>query len=163
MNQKLDFINVMDYDFNGWPWTTKTANNAPLNDGTSNSVTNSINYYLSQGISASKINMGIPTYGHSWAVSSSNTGYNAPASGPGAAGSATQTAGVLAYYEICLAIKNNGWTKVGIYFGLERLERVLMMRSDQCHCQNNIYSFKKDWVEAWSNDKALGMRHSMRH
>jgi chitinase len=55
--------------------------------------------------------MGIPTYGHTWALSSSNTGYNAPASGPGAAGSATQTAGVLAYYEICLAIKNNGWTK----------------------------------------------------
>ena len=108
----LDFINVMDYDFNGWPWTTKTANNASLNDGTTNRVTNSIDYYLSQGISALKINMGIPTYGHTWVLSSSNTGYNAPASGPGAAGYATGEEGVLTYYEICLAIQNNGWTKV---------------------------------------------------
>ena len=109
MNQQLDFINVMDYDFNGWPWTTTTANNAPLNDGTSNDVAYSINYYLNQGISASKINLGIPTYGHTWTLSSSNTGYNAPASGPGAAGSATGTQGVLAYFEIC----KSGWTKVG--------------------------------------------------
>lgn len=113
MNQNLDFLNLMTYDFNGWPWAKSTGNNAPLNDGSSNTIVASIDFWRNQGFPVSKIILGIPTYGRSWTLSSDNAGYNAPASGPGAAGYATGEDGVLAYYEICLAIQNNGWTKVG--------------------------------------------------
>ena len=102
----------MTYDFNGWSWVKTTEKHAPLNDGSKNDIVYSVNYYLSQGFPASKINLGIPTYGRSWTLSSSNAGYNAPASGLGAAGSIQQATGQLMYTEICLYIKNNGWKKV---------------------------------------------------
>ena len=45
MSQNLDFMNLMAYDFNGWPWSKNTGNNAPLNDGSSNTIVASINFY----------------------------------------------------------------------------------------------------------------------
>ena len=113
MSQNLDFMNLMAYDFNGWPWSKNTGNNAPLNDGSSNTIVASINFYRGQGFPASKIILGIPTYARTWTLSTNNAGYNAPASGPGAPGYATEEAGVLSFYEVCLAIvRDNGWIKV---------------------------------------------------
>ena len=43
---------------------------------------------------------------------SNNHGIGAPVTGGGTAGTWTQEKGFMAYYEICLNIKNNGWLSV---------------------------------------------------
>ena len=96
---------------------TKADHHAPLykrswdTDPTLN-CNGSVNYWISQGASPSKLNMGIPLYGKSWTLTSSVVAIPAPANGPGIAGPYTGQPGFLAYYEICNNIKSNGWVKV---------------------------------------------------
>ena len=74
----------------------------------------SINYWISKGAPREKLIMGMPLYGQSFTLSSSNNnGLNAPSSAPGLAGPFTRQAGFLAYYEICHSINTEGWTVVG--------------------------------------------------
>lgn len=60
-----------------------------------------MSYVLRLGAPAHKLVMGIPTFGRSFTLASSNTGMGAPTSGPGLAGRFTKEEGILAYYEIC--------------------------------------------------------------
>lgn len=61
------------------------------------------------GADLSKLIMGIPFYGKSFALANpSNNGLNAPTTGPGNAGQYTGEAGTLSYYEIC----SNNWQTV---------------------------------------------------
>ncbi|XP_062997962.1 chitotriosidase-1-like [Elgaria multicarinata webbii] len=96
ISQLLDFINLMTYDFHG-SWEKFTGHVSPLYPDTDNTV----KYWKSKGAPAEKIILGIPAYGRTFTLSSSQTGVNAPASGPGTAGQYTKEAGFLAYYEIC--------------------------------------------------------------
>lgn len=57
-------------------------------------------YMLRLGAPASKLVMGIPTFGKSFTLASSETGVGAPISGPGIPGRFTKEAGTLAYYEV---------------------------------------------------------------
>lgn len=57
-------------------------------------------YLKTKGVPNSKIIMGIPTFGHTFTLSSAQTGLGAPASGPGLPGPFTKEAGTLAYYEV---------------------------------------------------------------
>ncbi|XP_041051196.1 acidic mammalian chitinase-like isoform X2 [Carcharodon carcharias] len=112
LGQTLDFFNVMTYDFFG-PWNSVTGENSPLyplpnNRGYTNlyfNVNYTMNYWKDQGAPAEKLNVGFPTYGHTFRLSSSNTGVGAPAAGAGTAGPYTKQAGFLAYYEICTFLK----------------------------------------------------------
>lgn len=58
-------------------------------------------YVLRLGVPAKKLLMGIPTFGRSFKLASSETGVGAPSSGPGTLGRFTQEEGTLAYYEVC--------------------------------------------------------------
>ncbi|XP_069798308.1 acidic mammalian chitinase-like isoform X2 [Narcine bancroftii] len=112
LGQVLDFFNVMTYDFNG-PWNHATGENSPLyplpNSQGYNNVDYTMNYWKNKGAPAEKLNVGFPTYGHTFHLTSANTGIGAPAGGAGPAGTYTRQAGFLAYYEICTFL--NGATK----------------------------------------------------
>ena len=65
------------------------------------------------GASKEKLILGIPTYGRSFTLSSTAvTPPNAYFSGAGLGGPILEQSGFLGYQEICLNLKNNGWTKV---------------------------------------------------
>lgn len=115
MSDNVDFINVMTYDMHG-SWERQADHHAPLFkrswEGGNNNVDYIINYYISQGASASKIILGIPLYGRSWTLSSGKTSPPAPASGAGAAGLITKQAGFLGYNEICKSVKSGTYKVV---------------------------------------------------
>jgi chitinase len=105
----LDRFNLMAYDYHGpFDMPALTGVNAPLNQDTDPSgtkyIAETLKNYLTNGVPASKIVLGMPTYGHSYAgVASMTTGDNGPgkpftAAGP--AGPSTGAPGLLAYFEI---------------------------------------------------------------
>nr|CAD7443848.1 unnamed protein product [Timema bartmani] len=107
--EHLDMINVMTYDFHG-SWDTITGENAPMYADSSETtelarglnVDTCIQNWLAKGAPASKINLGMGTYGRSFTLQSAdNSGLGAPISGAGTAGPYTREAGTLGYNEIC--------------------------------------------------------------
>lgn len=72
-----------------------------------------MNLLIELGASPSKLVLGIPTYGRSWTVNGGGS-MKPPvaANGAGAAGPMTNARGSLSYTEICLNLKNKGWTEV---------------------------------------------------
>ncbi|KAI9552833.1 hypothetical protein GHT06_020715 [Daphnia sinensis] len=114
MSQNLNFVNLMTYDFHGASWEPTVADHhSPLfkrpTDPSNFNSNFSVNYWIAKGMPASKINMGIPLYGMNWQLTSATTTPPAPASGAGVAGPYTGTPGSMAYYEICSAVRSNGW------------------------------------------------------
>ena len=69
MDQYIDFWNLMAYDYAG-PWSTVTSHQANLfftdAESTPFSTQSAVEYYLSQGIPASKIVLGMPVYGRAF-------------------------------------------------------------------------------------------------
>ena len=124
INSYVDFINLMEYDIHGSSWEPSKADHlAPFyqrswdDDSTAN-CNGSVSYWISQGATPSKLNMGIPLYGNSWTLTSSTVAPPAPANGPGTAGPYSGQPGFLAYFEICNNIKSNGWVKASDPKGL---------------------------------------------
>ena len=55
--------------------------------------------------------MGMPLYGRSWTLAGKDNGYKSKAVGAGGnAGPYTRQAGILGYNEICVMLKQGGWT-----------------------------------------------------
>ena len=117
MSANLDFINLMTYDFHGSSWEPTLADHhSPLRkrpgETTNLNSDYSVNYWISKGLPASKINMGVPLYGQSWTLTSNTIVPPAHASGGAPAGPFTGEAGTLAYYEICNSVHTAGWQVV---------------------------------------------------
>lgn len=110
LNENLDFLNVMAYDMHGY-WESKADHHSPLRlrPWDTRSSDAAVKYWISKGFSSKKIIMGIPTYGRTWTLSSDIVTPPAPAVGAGPPGPVTNETGLMAYYEICSAIKNDGW------------------------------------------------------
>ena len=69
----MDYINLMTYDFHG-SWETTTNMHSPLYGDPADPTyathfwsDNAVNVYLSRGVPANKLLMGVPFYGHGWA------------------------------------------------------------------------------------------------
>ncbi|XP_078403909.1 acidic mammalian chitinase-like [Cetorhinus maximus] len=111
ISKHLDFVNVMTYDFHG-DWDPFTGHNSPLYRGNTDqgvfldfNIDFAAKYWRDNGAPSNKLIIGIPTYGRTFKLSSSNSGVGAPASGPGPQGKYTLTAGILANYEVCDFLK----------------------------------------------------------
>ncbi|KAH9919452.1 glycosyl hydrolases family 18-domain-containing protein [Epithele typhae] len=98
MDAALNYWNLMAYDYAG-SWLTFTDNQANLYGGarTNVSTDKAIKYYIANGASASKINMGIPLYGRAF---ESTTGIGASYNG---IGPGTIEAGVYSYSALPIA------------------------------------------------------------
>ncbi|XP_072335923.1 acidic mammalian chitinase-like [Scyliorhinus torazame] len=113
LGKYLDFFNVMTYDFVG-SGNIVTGENSPLYPLPNNkhytnlyfNVNFTMNYWRIQGAPAEKLNIGFPTYGHTFRLTTSDHGIGAPSGGPGPAGKYTRSTGSLAYYEICTLLKS---------------------------------------------------------
>lgn len=111
----VDLFNLMTYDYAGWPWSPRTAHNAPLHydpasgaSGAVGSVAASVQLWLAR-VNASQLVMGLPAYGRSWAGSSQEYAATTGA-GPG-----TFEAGVLTFADIVanyLPISTRHWNAV---------------------------------------------------
>lgn len=107
ISQYADFINFMAYDFHG-SWENHTGHLSPLYSGKSDTgvassynVDVAVKLLMRKGAAAEKIMLGIPTYGRTFTLSSSQTFVGATASGGGTRGHFTNEDGFLAYYEVC--------------------------------------------------------------
>ncbi len=108
-SEYVDYLNVMCYDFHG-PFDVPmlTGVNAPLNRDTNPDSTlyveMTLNNYISNGVPAKKVVLGMPIYGHSFSgvagLTDSDNGPGKPFTGPGNAGPSTRSPGLLAYFEI---------------------------------------------------------------
>jgi chitinase len=92
-HQSLDYINVMSYDFHG-AWEAKTNHHSALFDSPNDPSTGDVRFYnsndaieafLSRGVPASKLNLGIGFYGRGWTnVANVNNGlYQGGSAAPG--------------------------------------------------------------------------------
>lgn len=71
-----------------------------------------LKYWLKKGFPASKLILGVPFYGRSFTLEYANsTDEGSRIIGPGKEGFYTHTSGILAYFEICDKILNEGWSR----------------------------------------------------
>uniref|UniRef100_A0A7M4EW67 Acidic mammalian chitinase-like n=1 Tax=Crocodylus porosus TaxID=8502 RepID=A0A7M4EW67_CROPO len=107
----------MTYDLRG-SWEGFTGENSPLYVGPADqgsyiyfNVNYSMNYWKDHGAPAEKLMVGFGAYARTFTLSNpANHGLAAPTSGPGAAGEYTQSAGTLAYFEVCQFLKSGATT-----------------------------------------------------
>jgi chitinase len=104
------------YDLHG-SWESVTGINAPLYAGPRDAsqqlnVDAIIKYWLSQGCSRDKLNVGIPLYGRTFTLANrSNHEVGAPSAGPGRCGTFTTETGFLGFNEILYNIETQGWNR----------------------------------------------------
>ncbi|CAL1532906.1 unnamed protein product, partial [Lymnaea stagnalis] len=114
----IDFMLLMTYNYHG-QWEKVTGHHSGLHAHKDDPKTGekaqlyqewSIDYWLDVGIPKEKLIVGLPTYGMSFTLAGeSENGVHAPAVGGGRMGDYTRETGILAYYEICLNLKDKGW------------------------------------------------------
>lgn len=113
----LDFIGVMAFNYYqnlGGPYS-HVYHHAPLFHEPGKFLINTlnadyvVNELISEGASPSKIVLGIPIFGTTWAVSSNDTKLMASAVGKGAMGELLGSQVEMSYCEICRAVRYDGW------------------------------------------------------
>ncbi|XP_044746621.1 chitotriosidase-1-like [Coccinella septempunctata] len=109
LGEAVDMINVMAYDYHG-AFEDYVGHYAPLYAShmdeselqRSLNVKSGIEFWLSRGAPAEKLNLGIGTYGRGFTLADpKNISLYAPMSGPCTAGPYTREAGTIGYNEIC--------------------------------------------------------------
>lgn len=135
MNQYMDFINLMTYDFNG-PYNGVTGQNAPLyaSSKETNKRFNSdyaITHWLRNGANPQKIIMGLGFYAKTFTLRDPNVnGLLAPTIGTGSPSGRN-------YREICNELNRGGWTVVYDYE------------------QESPYAFKDDQWWGYDNPQSI--------
>ncbi|XP_049943197.1 chitotriosidase-1-like [Schistocerca serialis cubense] len=114
----VDWVNLMSYDYATASTDRLTANMAPLwprlNVTSYLNVDATVQEWISAGAPAAKLRVGAPFYGRTYTLTNPDShGLDAPVVGAGVAGAYTQEAGLLAYFEICMAT----WTETVIEDG----------------------------------------------
>ncbi|XP_069094529.1 chitotriosidase-1-like isoform X1 [Pleurodeles waltl] len=107
ISRDLDFFNVQTFDFHGF-WQNMTGHVSPLYRDRQrtaalphSSVDSAMRYWRDNGAPAEKLILGVPFYGQTFKLSSSDTGVGAPISGHGAVSPYITEGSMWPYYEIC--------------------------------------------------------------
>ncbi|CAC5395505.1 E3.2.1.14 [Mytilus coruscus] len=113
--QHLDFINLMSYDLFS-DYNSVTQHNSPLYESLGPNEAFNVDFavkmWLNGGTPKHKLIVGMATYGRSFTLRNiAETGFGAPTTGQGTAGTYTREKGFQSYYEICTNINNHGWTE----------------------------------------------------
>ncbi|XP_052068097.1 acidic mammalian chitinase-like [Mytilus californianus] len=111
----LDFINLMSYDLFS-DYNSVTQHNSPLYESLAPNEAFNVDFavkmWLNGGTPKHKLIVGMATYGRSFTLRNiAETGFGAPTTGPGTAGTYTREKGFQSYYEICTNINSHGWTE----------------------------------------------------
>lgn len=120
MNQIVDYIKLMTYDFHG-SFNGRTGQNSPLFPSSldTNRVFNidyAVNHWIRNGASPQKLIMGLGFYAQTFTLANpAVNGLHAPTIGPGTAGPYSQQPGLMMYLEICKELNAGGWTVVYDY------------------------------------------------
>ncbi|XP_046683989.1 probable chitinase 2 isoform X2 [Homalodisca vitripennis] len=117
LNQYLDHIHLMCYDYHG-KWDSQTGANAPLHSADPNDVNTveySVKYMLEHGIEPHKLVLGLPMYGrtfiHKDELVSEKLG--TPSMSTAFSGPYTKEDGFMGYNEICEELQNNtSWKRL---------------------------------------------------
>lgn len=122
----VNWITVVAYDYHTG-WGSETGHVAPLYRHPDDlspflNANFSVTYWISKGVPAEMIVLGIPTYGSSFTLSEntqdqvevSPPGFRVKVAGPGEPGKFTRSAGFLAYHEVRA---NNA----GLFFKINRI------------------------------------------
>jgi chitinase len=109
LNDLLDFINVMTYDYHG-DWENRLGHNAPLyktpDEHDELNVYYTVNYYIEKGMDKKKMVMGIPFYGRAWTLESPDKVHlNDTAKGTSPPEFISGRAGFLGYNEVSKIIQ----------------------------------------------------------
>lgn len=176
LNDFVDFVNVHTYDFHRDrdPVVDHHASlNARPNDEGLNIFLNAvsllgklqcakvltqkfqdyaINFWMKNGLSSSKIILGVPFFGRTFTLQYINdTQLGAPIKGPGHEGFYTQKPGFLAYFEICDMVVNEGW-----YQGEDEDGSPYIVNGDQWVGYDNEKSIKKKVLSVGDARKGFG-------
>ncbi|XP_051891032.1 acidic mammalian chitinase-like [Pristis pectinata] len=108
----LDFMIVMAFDFHG-PWDTFIGHHSPLYQRKDEyghmkhlNVDFAVKYYRTKGSPGHKLLVGIPTYGRTFSLQTSDITIGAPVNGPGPKAKYTNQDGIMGYFEICEFLKS---------------------------------------------------------
>ncbi|KAJ3505091.1 hypothetical protein NLJ89_g7596 [Agrocybe chaxingu] len=99
---KLDFINMMSYDYHGpWDAVIETSNSTAQPQSSLQDMVDSALLYVKAGVDLKQVNLGLAWYGRSYKLEDSTcAGYNCDMTGGGTKGECTGESGVLANFEI---------------------------------------------------------------
>lgn len=109
MASQVDFVNLMTYDMQLYPWPETTGHQSPLfqgpNDKSNWNIDYGLNLWVNRGAPREKLVVGIPTYGRAWRLADpAQNGIGAPATGPGLSS--------VSYEDLCQKIKAGEWTEM---------------------------------------------------
>ncbi|KAJ8980546.1 hypothetical protein NQ317_001053 [Molorchus minor] len=116
LGKNVDFVNIQAYDFHREREAIADHHSnlfaRPEDHGLNLflSVDYAVKFWLKKGLPRSKLVLGIPFFGRSFTLRYANeSGIGSPIKGPGREGFYTQNPGLLAYFEICDMVLNDGW------------------------------------------------------
>lgn len=105
MNQYLDFINLMTYDYTTAD-SGHTGFNAPIS-----SIATTVDMWLANGASKDKLLMGLPFYSRTFTLSvQENHQLGAAARGPGTVYGYSKEPGVVMYRDVCAMLDTKLWS-----------------------------------------------------
>lgn len=118
----LDWITLMTFDYTTYK-TGKTGLIAPMKTDDDLNVIKTVKYFMDKKIDTKKIILGVTTYGRTFKLKDAEKhGLGDLVVGPGDEGLITKKKGKLAFYEICMKTKRDGFkvirdttTKIGAY------------------------------------------------